>query len=107
MIIFLKALEDLSLQYDNTVRNSENTVVQFIYGDDNLNPELMENNDRPVDFDRLRLSISQIHQGRGEKAVMGQDLLDLVEEVLNSVGFQKLLPTGKVFLRRFDLISRV
>lgn len=93
----MKALEDLSLQYDNTVRNSENTVVQFIYGDDNLNPELMENNDRPVDFDRLRLSISQIHQGRGEKAVMGQDLLDLVEEVLNSVGFQKLLPTGKVF----------
>ena len=38
-----KALEDLSLRYDSTVRNSENTIVQFIYGDDNLNPEQMEN----------------------------------------------------------------
>eukprot|EP00957_Ditylum_brightwellii_P091932 6999844-Ditylum_brightwellii.AAC.1 len=43
----MKALEDLSLRYDNTVRNSENTDVQFTYGDDNLNPEKMEDNDRP------------------------------------------------------------
>ena len=43
----MKALEDLSIQYDSTVRNSENTVVQFTYGDDGLNPEKMENNDRP------------------------------------------------------------
>ena len=37
-----QALEDLSMQYDTTVRNSENTVVQFTYGDDGLNPEKME-----------------------------------------------------------------
>ncbi len=30
------------MQYDNTVRNSENTVVQFVYGDDGLNPQKME-----------------------------------------------------------------
>merc|ERR1711991_916417 len=30
----MKALEDLSLQYDNTVRNSEQAVVQFRYGAD-------------------------------------------------------------------------
>ena len=93
---FLQALEDLSLAYDNTVRNSENTVVQFIYGDDNLNPELMENNDRPVDFDRARLTITQVHPSLGEKAVMGQDMMDLVETELASPGFQQLLPTGKV-----------
>jgi RNA polymerase Rpb1, domain 5 len=29
----MKALEDLSMQYDMTVRNSEQTVVQFSYGD--------------------------------------------------------------------------
>ena len=43
----MKALEDLSMQYDNTVRNSEQTVVQFIYGDDGLNPSVMEAGDRP------------------------------------------------------------
>jgi hypothetical protein len=35
----LKALEDLSMQYDMTVRNSEQSVVQFSYGDDGLNPQ--------------------------------------------------------------------
>ena len=38
----IQALEDLSMQYDTTVRNSENTVVQFTYGDDGLNPDKME-----------------------------------------------------------------
>lgn len=28
----MKALEDLSMQYDKTVRNSEQIVVQFSYG---------------------------------------------------------------------------
>ena len=36
----MKALEDLSLQYDCTVRNSEQSVVQFRYGDDGLNPQV-------------------------------------------------------------------
>ena len=30
------------MQYDMTVRNSEQTVVQFNYGDDGLNPHIME-----------------------------------------------------------------
>ncbi len=91
-------MEDLSLRYDLTVRNSENTIVQFVYGDDNLNPELMENNDRPVDFHRLLLHITQTHPSNiDEKAVMGQDLIDLVEEHLFSKDFQKILPTGITF----------
>ena len=49
----MKALEDLSMQYDYTVRNSEQTVVQFSYGDDGLNPQIMERGDRPVNFSRL------------------------------------------------------
>ena len=35
----MKALEDLSMQYDMTIRNSEQSVVQFSYGDDGLNPQ--------------------------------------------------------------------
>jgi DNA-directed RNA polymerase III subunit RPC1 len=34
----MKALEDLSTHYDNTVRNSKFGVVQFVYGDDGLDP---------------------------------------------------------------------
>ena len=42
LMFVVQALEDLSMQYDTTVRNSENTVVQFTYGDDGLNPDKME-----------------------------------------------------------------
>jgi len=100
----MKALEDLSMQYDNSVRNSENVVVQFVYGDDSLNPQLMENNDRPVDFDRLRLNISQTLPCMDEEALSAEDLLATVEDALAEPKFQGLLPKGKLFheeIRKF------
>ena len=48
----VKALEDLSSQYDNTVRNSSMNVVQFRYGDDLLDPVNMEGKAKPVNFER-------------------------------------------------------
>ena len=94
----MKALEDLSLQYDSTVRNSENTVVQFVYGDDNLNPAMMENNGRPVDFDRLRLNISQIQPEAEEDALRGDNLLSFVNEKLEEERFKTILPGGSYFV---------
>ena len=38
----VKSLEDLSSEYDTTVRNSMKTVVQFKFGDDMLDPVNME-----------------------------------------------------------------
>jgi DNA-directed RNA polymerase III subunit RPC1 len=55
----MKALEDLSVRYDHTVRNSENIVVQFIYGDDGLDPHKMES-DGPVTFSRLLQNICSL-----------------------------------------------
>jgi DNA-directed RNA polymerase III subunit RPC1 len=98
MMFFDQALEDLSLRYDNSVRNSENTVVQFTYGDDSLNPEKMENNDRPVDFDRLHLSITQLFPCAEEPCLLGQQLTNKVEQALDTEQFQSLLPKGKMFL---------
>ena len=48
----VKALEDLALAYDGTVRDASNCVVQFIYGDDGLSPLAVEKVG-PVDFARL------------------------------------------------------
>lgn len=93
-----QALEDLSLQYDSSVRNSESTVVQFVYGDDGLHPEKMENNDRPVDFERLRIHITQTSPCPDEPALRPQELVDTVETYLAEERFQSLLPTGGPFL---------
>ena len=48
----MKSLEDLSANYDNTVRNSSSGIVQFQYGDDKLDPVDMEGKARPVNFER-------------------------------------------------------
>ena len=48
----MKSQEDLSSQYDDTVRNSSSNVIQFQYGDDKLDPVDMEGKAKPVHFER-------------------------------------------------------
>lgn len=71
--------------------------MQFTYGDDGLHPDKMESNDRPVDFERLRMYAREVAPCHDEKALRGGDLNKLVDKKLNEEGFQALLPTGKVF----------
>lgn len=48
----VQALEDLSTQYDLSVRNSVGGVVQFQYGDDTLDPACLEGDAAPVEYVR-------------------------------------------------------
>lgn len=94
----MKALEDLSMQYDNTVRNSEQTIVQFIYGDDGLNPQVMEKGDRPVDYQRMTINICGNHPDPDAEALLSDEIVALVAEELAKERFQQLLPQGKQFI---------
>ena len=38
----VKALEDVMVKYDGTVRNSNGAIIQFLYGEDGINPEFIE-----------------------------------------------------------------
>jgi hypothetical protein len=49
----MKSLEDLCVHYDSSVRTSEQTIVQFTYGDDGLDPVMMVQGGSPVNFARL------------------------------------------------------
>ena len=49
----VKALEGLCANYDGTVRNTDDSVIQFTYGEDQLDPQEMEGDSRPVDFNRI------------------------------------------------------
>jgi len=48
----VKAVEDISVCYDTTVRNSTNSIIQFIYGDDGLDSQKLE----PVNYPLLKIS---------------------------------------------------
>lgn len=52
----IKALEDLSIHYDSSVRNAGGCIVQFCYGDDGMDPAQMEGKSgAPLNFERLFL----------------------------------------------------
>lgn len=52
LCLFVQALEDLTTQYDLSVRNSVGGVVQFCYGDDGLDPACLEGDAQPTEFVR-------------------------------------------------------
>jgi DNA-directed RNA polymerase III subunit RPC1 len=53
-----KGLEDLCVQYDNTVQDAGGGIVQFLYGDDGLDPAIMEGKAGvPLNFDRLFMKV--------------------------------------------------
>lgn len=73
----MKALEDLSVRYDTSVRNSVGAIVQFRYGDDGLDPVRLEGDAVPVDFNRswrhIRVShVSQTPLELGLTSVIGR-----------------------------------
>jgi len=47
----VKALEDVMVKYDGTVRNSANQIVQFVYGEDGMAGEYIE--DLKIDLVKL------------------------------------------------------
>ncbi|ORZ40828.1 hypothetical protein BCR44DRAFT_1423867 [Catenaria anguillulae PL171] len=58
----MKAMEDLTAHYDKTVRDSSSGVVQFMYGDDNLDPANIEGDNQPVEFHRnLKHALNLFH----------------------------------------------
>lgn len=49
----MKFMEDATVQYDGTVRLADGTIVQFLYGDDGLDPLSMEDRSYPIKLDRI------------------------------------------------------
>ncbi|CAK9184824.1 unnamed protein product [Ilex paraguariensis] len=77
----IKALEDLSIHYDNTVRNASACIVQFIYGDDGMDPSQMEGADGfPLNFDRLFLKVKATCPAREHVSMSPSEILKVMEE---------------------------
>ena len=53
----IKALEDLKFSYDGTVRNNKNKIIQFRYGDDNIDTTKVENISLPLS----KMTIEEIY----------------------------------------------
>lgn len=70
----MKSLEDLSTQYDDTVRNSSSGIVQFQFGADKLDPLAMEGSAVPVDFPRTWLHAENITWDNDDEALLPYEI---------------------------------
>jgi len=80
----VKSLEDLSSQYDCTVRSSTNDIVQFIYGEDGLDPASMEGKDKPVDIQRILSNCKNVDICSEESALSPLEIQDISNKWLDS-----------------------
>ncbi|XP_075655363.1 DNA-directed RNA polymerase III subunit 1 isoform X2 [Castanea sativa] len=80
----IKALEDLSIHYDDTVRSASGCVVQFRYGDDGMDPVHMEGkNGAPLNFDRLFLKSKATCPAGGNACLSPSEVSERVESRLS------------------------
>lgn len=80
----MKSLEDLSAQYDHTVRNSSAGIVQFQYGDDNLDPVDMEGKAKPVNFERTFTHAITSTWDNSEPSLSPDGVKEITTEKLNT-----------------------
>ncbi|GAV71386.1 RNA_pol_Rpb1_2 domain-containing protein/RNA_pol_Rpb1_3 domain-containing protein/RNA_pol_Rpb1_1 domain-containing protein/RNA_pol_Rpb1_5 domain-containing protein/RNA_pol_Rpb1_4 domain-containing protein, partial [Cephalotus follicularis] len=79
----MKALEDLSIHYDDTVRNASGCIVQFLYGDDGMDPAHMEGKGGvPLNFNRLFMKVKATCPPGDSKYLYPEDISKMVEELL-------------------------
>ncbi|KAL2149116.1 hypothetical protein VTH82DRAFT_8464 [Thermothelomyces myriococcoides] len=79
----MKSLEDLSTQYDDTVRTSEGGIVQFQYGADRLDPVDMEGDARPVDFARTWNHAQSITWSNTDTSLLPREIYTLCKTILD------------------------
>jgi DNA-directed RNA polymerase III subunit RPC1 len=79
----MKSLEDLSTQYDDTVRTSEGGIVQFQYGADRLDPVDMEGDARPVDFARTWNHAQSITWSDADASLLPWEIQELCKTLLD------------------------
>ena len=53
----IKGLEDLKVEYDMTVRNNQNKIIQFSYGDDGFDPVKVESQFMPL----VKMNLEEIY----------------------------------------------
>ena len=61
----INALEDLKVAQDGTVRNTAGTVIQFVYGEDGVDPTRSTGGD-PVDFEQIFAEVSRSGTSAGK-----------------------------------------
>src|SRR3954466_11002942 len=78
----MKSLEDLSTQYDDTVRTASSGIVQFQFGADKLDPVDMEGKAVPGPFDPAFTDAESPPWSNDERSLLPYEIIALCEKLL-------------------------
>lgn len=97
----VKALEDVMIKYDGTVRNSLGHVIQFLYGEDGMTGELIE--DQKVDTllmdnDRLRMKFKFFDDEMSPDRLANYLERYMEKELVESIVYSEEFPNIKLAL---------
>ncbi|KAI0029671.1 beta and beta-prime subunits of DNA dependent RNA-polymerase [Vararia minispora EC-137] len=82
----MKALEDLTTQYDLSVRNATGGMVQFRFGDDGLDPACLEGDAQPIEFVRAWTHAKAI-ASRSERSLLPYEIIEIANRELATPKF--------------------
>lgn len=86
----MKGLEDLSLYYDQTVRNASGGVVQFLYGDDGMDPAKMEEKDSvTLNLNQLYMKVTATCPSRRDDSLSRKEIREITDERLSKYDVSK------------------
>ncbi|CAI4229809.1 unnamed protein product [Auanema sp. JU1783] len=92
----VKCLEDLCANYDGTVRSSVGDIVEFVFGEDGLDPSVMEAKDGSVvDFDHILEHIKNT-----QPCLQGEELSLADMRVLIATTIESRLKKDHSFFRK-------
>ncbi|KAF2006667.1 beta and beta-prime subunits of DNA dependent RNA-polymerase [Amniculicola lignicola CBS 123094] len=88
----VKALEDVMVKYDGTVRNSLNDIIEFVYGEDGLDGACIENQK----IDIVTCSHAKFEQRfrvdvMGDRLPISADILELANTIQGDINTQRYL----------------
>lgn len=69
----MKVMEDLVVEYDYTVRNSDKKLVQFFYGEDGFDPQMNEIDEFPIDLSKIITPVQAAKSEAPHTADLKQD----------------------------------
>ncbi|KAJ3704079.1 hypothetical protein LUZ61_007784 [Rhynchospora tenuis] len=99
----MKGLEDLAVYYDQTVRNASGGIVQFLYGDDGMDPAKMEGKDGvPLNFDQLFMNVMATCPLQNQAVLSPSEILKFTDERLSRFDMS---PEGGFTCRFKDLLE--
>jgi DNA-directed RNA polymerase II subunit RPB1 len=109
---FVKATEDLMVNYDFTVRNAANKIVQFAYGDDNMDPAKIERIDKIILLEFNNEQMSKFYQfkdmnDRGFWSTFMTE--DAIEEMMKDGRFNEILHEeyNELLSYRYELRNKI